>query len=198
LLQSTASFMDSTFSRADFDVFSNWKSRVRRFDESRRGVWEKMNLLKQQLDSVVANQHPQIQGKVSSYWISPRKRTVNGIWLGYSDWTPYYMRAQLNVGVYNKGVSLGLEVPWKASEDRKRILAYIQRRPTNFLSLIRRLDPRHGYLSYGDAFRCDSANATLGDLQRLSESMRTAEWLSIGNWYDKSEKLPPISRFVQI
>jgi hypothetical protein len=189
--------MERVFSRTDFDVFSNRKSRLHRFDESRRRVWEKMNLLREQLDTVVAKQHPKMQGNVSNYWMSPRKRTVTGIWLGYSDWTPYYMRAQLNVGIYNNGVFLGLEVPRKATEDRKRILAYIQRRPTRFLSLIHRLDPRRGYVNYGESFWRESINVTMDDLKELGESMRTAEWFSVGNWYNKSEKQPPQHAFIQ-
>jgi hypothetical protein len=178
------------FSGKDFYIFSDKKAKLRTLAPERRAVWEKMAELSQALQPLLLEFDPRLRGRLSQHWISARKpEGVRGIWLAFSEATPYYQGCQYNVGIYSDGIYVGLVVPWQATHDRQRIAEFIIHRPGRFLSLARRLRGSNAFVEYGDRWNFISEFDQI-DLEKYQHEMRHAEWFTIAEWFRPRGKRP--------
>jgi hypothetical protein len=127
------------------------------------------------------------QKNISQYWINRAKLRVEGIWLVYTESAPYYEHTQLNCGIYEGGVFVGIEISYKAKDELTNAIRFIDKNRKDFLSSFGRLDSRFRYIRCGELENL-SPQVSESDLDELVEEMKTrSTWFSFGEWYSKSE-----------
>jgi hypothetical protein len=180
--------MFTGFEAEDCAVFMSNKQRDPKYKDQRRKIYNKMRELGIALDKELAERELVVTTKnISQYWISRAKLEVEGIWLAYTESTPYYEHSQLNCGIYEGGVFAGIELSYKAKAELANAISFIDGNRQEFLSYFGRLDPRFRYLRYG-GIENSSPQISESDLDDLVEAMKTESgWFAFGEWYDKNE-----------
>ena len=183
------------FSRRDFSIFSEKNATRKKLASDRRAVSDKMNELKQRLEPLLSKFDPRLKGHVSQHWISARKPSgVKGIWLSFSEATPYYESCKYNIGIYDDGLTVGLVVPIRAVHDRQRIATFISKRPQKFLSLVRRLRGDNAYVDY-ESWQWVS-ELDKKKLETFSQEMMRPEWFTVAEWFRVSDRRPTGERLL--
>lgn len=179
----------------DFSAFKKEKHEDRKFNNERKTVWRKMKNLKSCLDMELKRRDFLLEGKVSQYWINYTKRRVTGIWVAYTEIKPYYIVCQLNCGIYEKGVFVGIEINKKAKISLDHVADFINNKD-EFLSYAMKLDPHHGFIKYG-SWGIDSNEISIQDLDVLLEVLSSeTSWFELGEWYPKGEDVLTSADFV--
>ena len=93
-------------------LFSEKRSTSRRYNGERKLVADKLKELGQQLQPRLRSEGYNLDYRVSKHYPNPRNHwRVTGIWLAFTGSKHYYDWAQLNVGLYLRGLAIGIEVP---------------------------------------------------------------------------------------
>ncbi len=139
------------FTDEDFDAFAPHKIRSERFNIKRIAVWNKMKDLKDELDKTL--RLAKIQSyRVSPYWISGRKREVNGIWIpfalpgiktnkkyGYS----YQVHPHVSLTIFENAFDIVFLIPPMAetygNKHQSRFLTFVHLNKESFYSVLKKL-----------------------------------------------------------
>lgn len=171
------------FTTKDLHAFEQHKCRRRAYNDERKIVWEKLRLLKTELDGLMPLR---MDGAVSNFW--PGKynhHKVGGLWLGYSHNLPLRKYPHLEVWIDDESVWVGLTIPVKAKKFQRRLKNYILENRTETLKELRELPAIKNAEFNMDDKSVDFPRDISGDaLQKFAEAIEPGEgYLSIGYWF---------------
>jgi len=100
------------FLGSECKLFSEKRSKSKRYNGERKLVADKLKELGQQLQLKLRGEGYNLDYRVSKHYPNPRNHwRVTGIWLAFTGSKQYYNWAQLNLGLYRGGLAIGIEVP---------------------------------------------------------------------------------------
>jgi uncharacterized protein YktB (UPF0637 family) len=103
----------------DCQLFSEGRSHLKRYNRERKVVADKFKEIGRQLQPKLRSEGYNFSYvRVSKHYPNPRNHySVDGIWLAFTGAKHYYRWAQLNIGLYDDGLRIGIEVPRQSTDN---------------------------------------------------------------------------------